>query len=34
MGQKRQSGPWWGNVKGLSRRRRRGDDDIQMNTKK
>jgi hypothetical protein len=34
MGQKRQDGPWWGNLKGLSRRRRRKDDNIEMDTKK
>ena len=34
MGQKRQSGTWWGNLKGLSRRRLKGDDIIEMDTKK
>jgi hypothetical protein len=34
MGQKRQSGPCWENLKGLFRRRRRGDGNIEMDTKK
>jgi hypothetical protein len=34
MGQKRQGGPWSLNLKGLSRIRRRGDDNIEMDTKK
>jgi len=34
MGQKSQCGPWWGNLKGRLRRRRRGDDNIEMDTKK
>jgi len=34
MGQERQVGPWWGKPEGTYEKRHKGDDKIEMDTKK